>query len=149
MRQIKFRGLWGEQFVYGHYFSQVLPGGDLYEAIVLKDEFGDYRNHLTKSGTVGQFTGLKDKNGVEIYEGDIIAQHLEWSGGYMSDECGEMEFIGVASITASSGVVLNKCKSRDIIECDTEWTRHKSTINVRGYRCEVIGNIHHNPGLIK
>lgn len=95
-----------------------------------------------------QFTGMHDKNGVEIYEGDVIEQHCEWVGGYLSDDFGEMEFLGVASIRPSRGVVLNRCQCRDLIYCDEKCKRNPHTINVRSYRCEVIGNIYENPSLL-
>lgn len=76
-----------------------------------------------------QYTGVKDKNGVEIYEGDIIRGHtgrykvdcvVRWSSG----NCG---FIAVPTITERTYLCLNPGSTKSY---------------------EVIGNIYENPELV-
>ena len=81
-----------------------------------------------------QFTGLKDKNGKEIYEGDIFNCIYDFDG------CTEHK-VGVVYIEAAAAFRL-----KNFGECHQQGVT-KNIFDME--RKEVIGNIYENPELLK
>lgn len=131
MREILFRakrikdGKWAEG-----YLSQTTIVGEAPARLALiiteeTEKVYDHYWHEIDPDTVEQFTGVSDKNGAKIFEGDIAV-----IDGY---ETGVIEW---ADDTASFVI---RYEENDVTDFNRYW----------GYNLEVIGNIIDNPELLR
>lgn len=146
-REIKFRGkrCSDGKWVYGFYVESKYSwkGHKPHKSWIVSNAIsnGGFFNILgryaVKDNTVGQFTGLYDKNGKEIYEGDIVA----------------LAFQGIAF-----GIVTWHDNGYFFIDTSNgEWRRFSNDFRTLGefmnmsneHKIKVIGNIHDSPELLK
>lgn len=145
MREIKFRGkaLNGEKWYYG---SLIDYGDPTFCDIVYFTSNNDAVHEPVDINTIGQFTGLHDKNGKEIYEGDILKDC--WADGSVGIELVGFENGSFGSMDNYAYQYLQKGYkyprfNHKFLYCMFDGTA-KNFISV-----EVIGNVHDNPELLK
>ena len=140
MREIKFRGLNRKTKVweYGHLMYSVSDSGLVIVETVdcppsMQDPCGDTINlyHGVIHETVGQFTGLKDKNGKDIYDGDIVDCDMSYKGGALPHR-------GKIVFNKYFGAFATKNEGGETLI-------HNHIVS----SFEVIGNIHENKDLLK
>ncbi len=141
-RVIKFRGKsLTDEWIYGD-LIHMQDGG---MAIWPKGQNGGLE--VVANVSVGQYTGLRDGYGKEIYEGDIL--RMQYEVDIADEENGEAYhesgyYVGVVVIR-SRGVSMNPCIRH--INNKRQDSSPVSNKPVSGYRSKVIGNIHDNPEL--
>jgi uncharacterized phage protein (TIGR01671 family) len=138
-REIKFRGKdYAGEWHYGSLsVRRKSINGDTVEicAIFAIDDIGF---SAVKPETVGQFTGITDKNGKEIYEGDIVLM----TGNV---NCGDAGTRKVRKLN----IVEHKQSSPGGILSYLVLSEINGYIDgVHGKEYELIGNIHDNPDLL-
>lgn len=164
MREITFRGMSVEQpirWVYGCLVNNLwtysehssYPKGTSVCEIIIEEYEGDSWEDIAQQEggcivqvtpeSVGEFTGLKDKNGNEIYEGDIVK--LSPRGSKYFGQLFEVIFEAATFQLSNDGLapiafitIAVQCEQKGLV-C--------SWLEVEGL-CEVVGNIYENPELL-
>ncbi|RZK63919.1 MAG: hypothetical protein EOO95_12340 [Pedobacter sp.] len=124
-REFKFRIWWNNQMRY----NAMVGNG---QAMFIPGATGEHKQINLAECVAMQFTGLKDKNGKEIYEGDVVRTKLGNICLIKWDKCNEVKHGDYYQYT---GFCFHNI-------------RQKLNFHFDDTECEIIGNIHQNPELL-
>lgn len=148
MREIFFRGkrVDNGEWVYGYLARFRNFRNKVYTSIIQINDFETQEcniqdNSCVFTETVGQFTGLTDKNDKKIFEGDIVKITDEFvNGTYYA----YVEFGNPNGLYTWGWQLVPLCKTAFAVEI-----LHWVDMEESGAFIEVIGNIHDNPELLE
>lgn len=136
-REILFRAKCCGVWRYGSYVHfDKKPINDCFnneykDFIVTNGKYGEHCFPITELSSIGQYTGLKDKNGKEIYEGDIIDFTVYTWFDYRKKYKGVVKY-------SDLGFVVDTLDDK----FELGWISYNKTL-------KIVGNIHDNPELMK
>lgn len=136
MREILFKGkrVDNEEWIYGYLFNILDMAFILSGVCVVSDGSEPTPNmYQVIPSTIGQFTGLIDKNSIKIFEGDILHEpYRKTKNVIVTYKDGNFHLVPVGIYSASSSGELSFCKQ-----------------NIDYFKYKIIGNIHDNPELLE
>lgn len=130
-REILFRGKIIELCKYQGQWLEGFFGSDNGKTFITIQNENGLNGYFCDSKTVGQYTGLKDKNGTRIFEGDIIDVAYNPNYGGVAKER-----IGVRKVGFADGCYMYEDNEGYFLFTESD-------------EVTVIGNIHDNPELLK
>ena len=142
MREIKFRAWCLEGFMFYPSIQELSELG--VTTLILGEEIDSWTGRIILMAS----TGLRDRNGVEIYEGDIVA--MEWD--YLELDKGVGSVVRFGSYHYNSNYSMNDPYdlSRGYgFYIDSIHGEAKLSLDELLSNTVVIGNIHENPELAK
>ena len=140
MREIIFRGkrLDNGEWAEGYFVNLWMINYQKHQPIITDNNAVSYD---VDPSTIGQYTGLIDKNGERVWEGDIlhIARIADGLGGYYQPPL-DYPVNVVVKWDLCAWMWETLCEDKRYISFPNAWSH---------YECEIIGNVHDNPELLK
>lgn len=102
-----------------------------------------------ESPNIMQYTGLKDKNGKEIYEGDIMrVLDRDWSD-VEKDTKTFIVYYAEDAFILTTQVGIKERESENPNQYNKDWIEAKLSRKYGRDRFEIIGNVYENPNLLQ
>ena len=144
MREYIFRGkrVDNGEWIYGS-LSWFTDGSPIEITMVERPKGNDKWTRVVAPETVGQYSGLCDKNGNKIWEGDILVESKK-RGGF-DEWCYRYEVVYTSDDVGSCGCCNAEFSGIGFVFQSIIGTRFRGKFD----ELEIIGNIHDNPELLE